>query len=132
LNFAANSLQLSGAVLGRGFFRVECSCRILFGVVIGNLIGGIPLGADKEFHGTFLGLLHPYALLTGVMVVAVCMMQGAIYIVMKTEGRIHNKARGWVQKLHYFLCYLLCGLGHGDLLYAPQMVQHFKNIPYYF
>ena len=35
----------------------------LFGVVIGNLVWGIPLGADKEFQGTFLGLLHPYALL---------------------------------------------------------------------
>src|SRR5437868_6198012 len=57
---------------------------LLFGIVIGNLVWGIPLGADKEFQGTFLGLLHPYALLTGVMVVSVCMMHGAIYVVLKT------------------------------------------------
>ncbi|MDE2231936.1 MAG: cytochrome d ubiquinol oxidase subunit II, partial [Candidatus Omnitrophica bacterium] len=69
----------------------------LFGVVIGNLIWGVPLGADKEFHGTFLGLLNPYALLTGLTVVAVCMMHGSIYVVMKTQGDFHDRVRDWVR-----------------------------------
>ena len=54
-------------------------CAFLLGVVIGNLIWGIPLGADKEFHGTFLGLLHPYAFLCGITV-AFCLHDAWVYL----------------------------------------------------
>ncbi len=104
----------------------------LFGVVIGNLVWGIPLGADKEFHGTFLGLLHPYALLTGLMVVAVCMMHGAIYIVMKTEGAFHEKARGWVKNCIIFFMIMYGILTMATMLYAPQMVANLKAHPILF
>ncbi|MBI3602200.1 MAG: cytochrome d ubiquinol oxidase subunit II [Candidatus Omnitrophica bacterium] len=104
----------------------------LFGVVIGNLIWGIPLGADKEFHGTFEGLFHPYALLTGVMVVSVCMMHGAIYVVMKTEGQFHHKARGWVKNCIIFFMITYGILTMATMLYAPQMVDHLKKHPILF
>ena len=39
-----------------------------------------------------LGLLHPYALLVGVTTVALFMMHGAIYLVMKTEGELHDRS----------------------------------------
>ena len=104
-------------------------CALLFGVVLGNLIWGIPLGADKEFQGSFFGLLHPYALLCGVTVVAVCMMHGAIYVVMKTEGEFHNKVRTWVKNsiIFFVLCYVL--LTMATMLYAPHMVERLKAYP---
>ncbi len=104
----------------------------LFGVVIGNLIWGIPLGADKEFQGTFFTLLHPYALLCGLLVVSVCMMQGSIYLVMKTEGEFHHKARGWVRNCIIFFTISYVVLTMATMLYAPQMVVHFKEHPVLF
>jgi len=44
--------------------------------------------------GTLLGLLNPYALLMGVTVVLLFAMHGAIYLVMKTEGELHEIVRG--------------------------------------
>ncbi len=37
----------------------------LIGVAMGNLVWGVPLDADFEFAGTFLGLLNPYSLFLG-------------------------------------------------------------------
>ncbi|MDE1920015.1 MAG: cytochrome d ubiquinol oxidase subunit II [Candidatus Omnitrophica bacterium] len=104
----------------------------LFGVVIGNLIWGVPLGADKEFHGTFLGLLNPYALLTGLTVVAVCMMHGSIYVVMKTQGDFHDRVRDWVRNSIIFFVIMYVTLTMATLLYVPHMVQNFKDYPLLF
>jgi cytochrome d ubiquinol oxidase subunit II len=104
----------------------------LFGVVIGNLIWGIPLGADKEFQGTFFTLLHPYALLCGIMVVAVCMMQGSIYLAMKTEGEFHHKTRGWVKNCIIFFAITYVLLTMVTIFYTPQMVVPIKEHPVLF
>ena len=104
-------------------------CAFLLGVVIGNLIRGVPLGADKEFHGTFLGLLNPYALLCGATVLSVCMMHGSIYVVMKTEGEFHHKVRYWVKNciIFFVICYVT--LTMATLLYVPHMIARLKLYP---
>lgn len=61
---------------------------VLFGVAIGNVVRGLPLDADKEFAGTFLGLLNPFALLTGLLAAAMCLAQGAAWLQWKTEGPV--------------------------------------------
>jgi cytochrome bd ubiquinol oxidase subunit II len=71
----------------------------LIGVAMGNIVRGIPLDADHEFVGTLLDLLNPYALLMGVTVVLLFAMHGAIYLVMKTEGELHEIVRGWVPRI---------------------------------
>ena len=107
-------------------------CAFLLGVVIGNLVWGIPLGADKEFHGTFFGLLNPYALLCGVTILSVCMMHGSIYIVMKTEGVFHDKARYWAKNciIFFVICYVI--LTMATMLYVPAMVERLRLYPILF
>ena len=74
-----------------GFFGGSVLSGFLIGVAMGNIAWGVPIDARGEFAGTFLGLLHPYALLLGVTTVALFMMHGAIYVVMKTEGSLHDR-----------------------------------------
>jgi len=50
------------------------------GVVLGNLIQGLPIGADREFQGTWLSFLNPYALLVGLTTVALFAQHGAVYL----------------------------------------------------
>lgn len=104
----------------------------LFGVVVGNLIWGIPLGADKEFAGTFWGLLHPYALLIGLTTVAVCMMHGSIYVVLKTEGRLQKQAENWVRNciIFFVIMYVLSTMA--TLLYIPSMADRIREFPVLF
>ncbi|NWG27839.1 MAG: cytochrome d ubiquinol oxidase subunit II [Ignavibacteriaceae bacterium] len=105
---------------------------LLMGIALGNIITGIPIGSDKEFIGTFLGLLNPYALLIGITTVALFMMHGAIYGVMKTEGELQARLRGWVNNsiIFFVICYVTATMA--TLIYYPHMVDNFRAVPILF
>jgi cytochrome d ubiquinol oxidase subunit II len=112
-----------------GFAAGSFLAALLIGVAMGNIAWGIPLDAQHEFVGTFLGMLHPYALLLGVTTVALFAMHGAIYAVMKTEGELHDKIRGWVNRciIFFIICYATTTMG--TLLYVPHMTTLVKAHP---
>jgi cytochrome d ubiquinol oxidase subunit II len=108
-----------------GSFAVaSIACSLLLGVAFGNIVWGIPLDARREFAGSFVSLLHPYALLVGVTTVALFMMHGAIYIVLKTEGELQALVRGWVNNciIFFVICYGITTMA--TLLYVPHMTRH--------
>lgn len=69
---------------------------LLFGVAIGNILQGIPFYFDDSlrnfYTGNFFGLLNPFALLCGVMGVAMLTMQGGYYLAVKTTEKIQERA----------------------------------------
>jgi cytochrome d ubiquinol oxidase subunit II len=85
---------------------------LLFGVALGNIAGGITLDSSHEFMGGFWSLLNPYALLVGITTVALFMMHGALYLLLKTEDRLQSAIRGWVKNAYYFfiICYIVTTL----------------------
>lgn len=56
---------------------------LLFGVAFGNIFRGLELSA-AGYGGTFLGLLNPYALLTGLLFCAFFAFHGLVWISFKT------------------------------------------------
>jgi cytochrome d ubiquinol oxidase subunit II len=114
------------------FSVTSLASGLLLGVALGNIAAGVPLGPDHEFAGTFLGLLNPYSLLVGVTTVALFTMHGAIYLVLKTEGALHDKARGWVNNaiIFFIICYAATTMA--TLLYAPHMTATIKAHPILF
>lgn len=104
----------------------------VLGVALGNLIWGIPLGADKEYMGTFLDLFNPYALMVGITTVALFMMHGSIYMVLKTEGEFHDKARGWINNciIFFIVCYGITTMA--TLVYLPHMAEKLRQFPVLF
>jgi cytochrome d ubiquinol oxidase subunit II len=68
----------------------------VFGVAFGNLLLGVPFhfDADLRIHytGSFLALLNPFALLAGIVSVAVLTMHGALYLQLRTEGAVQRRA----------------------------------------
>jgi len=65
---------------------------LLWGVAFGNIVGGVPIDANKEFTGNLLTLLNPYGLLAGVVTFSLFVTHGAAYIALKTEGDIRARA----------------------------------------
>ena len=59
---------------------------LLFGVALGNVLRGVPLDEHGEFQGTFSLMLNRFALLGGVLSVALLSMHGAAWVVVKTDG----------------------------------------------
>ena len=96
------------------------------------MIRGIPLGPTGEYTGTVVGLLHPFALLTGVTTVALFAMHGAIYLALKTEGEIQARVRSWVNNtiIVFVICYATTTMA--TLLYLPHMGERIKAHPEFF
>ena len=72
---------------------------LLWGVAFANILRGTPIDADKEYVGGFFNLLNPYALLGGAMTLLLFLTHGAMFISLKTDGRIRYAARDLAWKL---------------------------------
>ncbi len=80
---------------------------VLFGVLIGNLILGLPFHLDQDlrsfYTGSFWALLSPFALLCGVVSLLGTSFHGALFLKWRTEGVIHERATSAVAKLGLLL-----------------------------
>jgi cytochrome d ubiquinol oxidase subunit II len=69
---------------------------LVFGVAFGNLFRGLPFHFDANmrayYEGSFFALLHPFALLAGVVSLAMLVMHGAVFLNLRTEGVIQQRA----------------------------------------
>lgn len=74
---------------------------IIFGVAFGNLLQGVPFQLNEflmpTYHGSFFGLLNPFALLCGVVSLSMIILQGATWLQMKTTDEVHTRARSVAQ-----------------------------------
>jgi cytochrome bd ubiquinol oxidase subunit II len=110
LIFRAVSLEFRHQVENRTWKRVwdiafglgSLLPALLFGVALGNVMRGIPITAEGEFAGTFLGLLNPYSLLIGLTGLAYFILHGANWLGLKTEGELAARMSR-VAKIAWFL-----------------------------
>ena len=91
----------------QGFFEVIFSVSsallaIFFGAALGNVIRGVPLGADGYFFealwtnfrlGPHPGILDWYTVMAGVMALITLTAHGALYVTLKTDGEVSQRAR---------------------------------------
>lgn len=105
---------------------------LLLGVVLGNVLQGMPIGSDKEFDGSWLEFLNPYALLVGITTLALFMMHGAIYLIMKTEGRQFARMTIHVKEAIIFFLVSFGITTIYTLIYIPHLSDRFKENPAFF
>jgi cytochrome d ubiquinol oxidase subunit II len=67
---------------------------LLLGVALGNVVRGVPIEATGDYEGGLIGLLNPFALVVGLLAVAVVSTHGALWLVVKTTGAVADRARG--------------------------------------
>jgi cytochrome bd ubiquinol oxidase subunit II len=102
------------------------------GVVLGNLIQGVPIDEAKTFAGIPSLVFRPYPILVGLTSVALFVMHATIFLVMKTEGDLHDKLRRWSQRsmLIFFIMYFLTTCA--TLIYMPFMAERMREHPWLF
>lgn len=70
---------------------------LVFGVAFGNLFLGLPFELDNTmrstYQGSFWALLSPFALLCGVVSLAMLAMHGSSFLQMRTEGALYQRCR---------------------------------------
>ncbi|MCC2613034.1 cytochrome d ubiquinol oxidase subunit II [Neorhizobium petrolearium] len=73
---------------------------LVMGVAVGNVLQGVPFHFDGDFRiyyegTTLFELLNPFGLLCGLLSVAMLLMHGAAWLVLKSEGPVAERARGY-------------------------------------
>ncbi|MBL7190450.1 cytochrome d ubiquinol oxidase subunit II [bacterium] len=69
---------------------------ILYGVAVGNILRGVPINRELMWTGSFIGLLNPFSILTGILTLSLFTMHGAIYLSMKTDGDLRKRVCVWI------------------------------------
>jgi cytochrome d ubiquinol oxidase subunit II len=93
---------------------------LLWGVAFGNIVRGVRLDTNHEYVGSFFDLLNPYALLGGLTTLTLFTLHGAVFIALKTDGRIRRHAGDLALRLGVAAVVVAGGfllwtqLGHGD------------------
>ena len=86
---------------------------LIFGVAAGNLLLGMPFEFDDYMRGTwdggFLDLLHPFAVLAGLLAIAMFLMQGATYLMIRSDDKVYSRAQN-VAKGSALLVIILFGI----------------------
>jgi cytochrome bd ubiquinol oxidase subunit II len=90
-----------------GFFElIFCASSVLLaiflGAALGNVVRGVPLGADGYFFeplwtnfsvGANTGILDWYTVLTGVIALVTLTAHGSLYVAVKTDGDLNQRTR---------------------------------------
>lgn len=66
---------------------------LLLGVAFANLVRGVPINADMQYVGGFFNLLNLYALVGGFAAVLLFTLHGAIFLTLKTTGKLMERSR---------------------------------------
>ncbi len=105
----------------------------LLGVVLGNVLQGIAVGADYNYKGGgFFEFLNPYAIMTGFTTLFLFMSHGAIYLLLKTEGKLYDKLTVLLKRgmILFMLSFALTTTY--TLLYIPHLSDAFLSKPILF
>lgn len=74
---------------------------LILGVGMGNLFLGIGFQYDdymrSSFSSGFFNLLHPFALLSGLLAIAMFLMQGASYLMMRSDADVQQRAKRFLK-----------------------------------
>ncbi|WP_328398902.1 cytochrome d ubiquinol oxidase subunit II [Streptomyces sp. NBC_00390] len=102
---------------------------LLWGVAFGNIVRGVKIDENKEYVGSFLDLLNPYALLGGLVTLTLFTFHGTVFAALKTVGDIRVRARALALKLGLltavlalvFLLWTQASFGDGPSLVAMMV-----------
>ena len=72
---------------------------LLWGVALANLMRGVPIDANMNYVGSFWDLLSLYSVTAGVSIVLLFLLHGALFLSLKTEGELKERARRFANRI---------------------------------
>jgi len=72
---------------------------LLWGVAFANIVRGVPLNASHVYTGNLLTLLNWYGLLGGLTTLSLFALHGAIFLALKTDGPLRDRARALAMRI---------------------------------
>ncbi len=105
---------------------------LALGIVLGNVLLGMPLDAEHEYAGNWLDFVNIYAILVALSTLALFMMHGAIFLIMKTDGRLMAKLFRLLKSAIAAFVLLFGITSVYTLLFIPHLSSTMRETPAYF
>ena len=101
------SFEFRGKVASPGWRKLWDTCifigsflpALLFGVAFANIFRGLPIDGNGIYQGTLFTLLNPYGLLGGLLFLFFFLVHGTLWLAIRTEGDLQERAAGLTDKL---------------------------------
>src|SRR6516162_2447134 len=122
------------------FVLAKTLLAILFGAAAGNLARGVPLAADGTFSMAFftdftprgyVGLLDWYTVSVAIFAAVALAAHGATYLMLKTEGVVHDRSAVYARVLWAAAVQLLLLISALSAVVRPDLLGHAIQNPYW-
>ena len=112
------------------FWLASAGLAFMFGVTLGNVVRGVPLGADGYFRAPLFDLLNWYGLLVGLFGLVVLVTHGALFLAARAATPLAGRAarvarRFWVAEL-----VLVAALAYPTYSVRDEMLTNFGDHPW--
>jgi cytochrome d ubiquinol oxidase subunit II len=120
------------------FFAASALLAIFFGAALGNVLRGVPLGADHYFFvplwtdfrpGPEPGVLDWYTVGAAVLALASLMLHGALYVAVKTTGGLQDRMRRIAVALAPAVLILAIAGLFASTLVRPSLLDNYRSQP---
>ncbi|MEW6348489.1 MAG: cytochrome d ubiquinol oxidase subunit II [Thermodesulfobacteriota bacterium] len=101
---------------------------LLLGVAFANIFQGVPIDGEGAFHGTLLTLLNPYGLLGGVLFVLLFVVHGALWLAIKCQGPIEERAAKTAAQI-WWLLLVVAVVFLAATWFATQLYNNYLKLP---
>ena len=112
------------------YFVSNLLISFLLGVVLANVLQGIQIGENLSYKGgIFFNFLNPYAIMVGLTSLSLFMTQGAIFLLLKTEGLLHERLTFLLKRAMIFFIVSFAATSLYTLISLPEVAERFKEYP---
>ncbi|MGA8269964.1 MAG: cytochrome d ubiquinol oxidase subunit II [Candidatus Sulfotelmatobacter sp.] len=120
------------------FFLSSALLAIFYGAALANVIRGVPLKPDGYFFlplwtnwrtGIEPGILDWYTVIGGIVALVALAVHGALYIAVKTEADLQQRARTAVRRLWTVLCLLTFLAVPASVIARSDTLDNYRNHP---
>jgi cytochrome bd ubiquinol oxidase subunit II len=122
-----------------GLFSFASSLlAVFFGAALANVIRGVPIGPDDYFFlplwtdwrtGPHPGILDWYTVTGGVLALLALALHGSLYLALKTEGDLEQRALMWARKLWPAVLAVTLVSLPATVLARPNSLQNYRTHP---
>jgi cytochrome d ubiquinol oxidase subunit II len=100
-----------------------------FGLLAGNLILGVPIDEQGVIRAGLSTIFRPYPIGVGVLAVLGAAMHASIFLHLKTEGELHERARRWMWRTFFLFLMGWLAVSAATLAVAPHALRNFERWP---
>jgi cytochrome bd ubiquinol oxidase subunit II len=120
------------------FFISSSLLSVFYGAALANVIRGVPLGADGYFFlplwtnwrvGVEPGILDWYTVIGGVLALVALAVHGALYLAVKTEAALQERARSVAQRFWTGLMLLTVFSLPASIIVRPDTLDNYRSQP---